>query len=123
MEISDLSKSITIELEKYSQEFADKVKEKTLQVAKECVEELKLTSPDSGRSGSKKYAKGWIYKKAYESNFGVRYRVLNKNKPQLTHLLEHGHAKASGGRVDGKPHIKKAEENAKEKLLKLIKEN
>ena len=121
MEIKDLSKAITKELENYSQEFADKVKKDTEEVAKECVEELKRTSPDSGKAGKKKYAKGWTCTKAYESNFGVRFRVRNKNKPQITHLLEYGHAKISGGKVEPRPHIKQAEENAKEKLLKAIK--
>ena len=86
-----------------------------------CVEELKRTSPDSGKVGKKKYAKGWTCTKAYESNFGIRFRVRNKNKPQITHLLEYGHAKVSGGKVEPRPHIKKAEENAKENLLKAIK--
>ncbi len=121
MEIKDLSKAITKELENYSQEFADKVKKDTEEVAKECVEELKRTSPDSGKTGKKKYAKGWTCTKAYESNFGIRFRVRNKNKPQITHLLEYGHAKVSGGKVEPRPHIKQAEENAKEKLLKAIK--
>ena len=123
MEIGKLASTITKELENYSQEFTDKLKKDTEAIAKECAEELKQTSPVSRKAGSKKYAKGWTIKKAYESNFGIRYRVLNKNKPQITHLLEYGHAKVGGGRVEARPHIKKAEENAKEKLLRKIKEN
>ena len=122
MQIDKLADAITKELENYSQEFTDKLKQDTEIVAKECAEELKQTSPVSKKSGSKKYAKGWTVKKAYESKFGIRYRVLNKNKPQITHLLEYGHAKVGGGRVEARPHIKKAEENAKEKLLNKLKE-
>ncbi len=122
MQINKLADVITKELENYSQEFTDKLKQDTEIIAKECAEELKQTSPVSKKAGSKKYAKGWIVKKAYESKFGIRYRVLNKNKPQITHLLEYGHAKVSGGRVEARPHIKKAEENAKEKLLNKLKE-
>lgn len=122
MKVNNLAKAIEIELKEYSQEFTDNIKSYTEEVAKECVEELKQNSPTSNKSGKKSYASGWTYKKAYESKFGVRYRVLNKNKPQLTHLLEYGHAKVNGGRVNAIPHIKRAEENAKTKLLKRIKE-
>lgn len=123
MKVDNLARAIEIELEKYSQEVADKVKECTEEVAKECVQELKMTSPVSKKTGGKHYAKGWTYKKEFEDKSGVRYRIRNKTKPQLTHLLEYGHAKTNGGRVEAKPHIKKAEENAKEKLLKRFKEN
>lgn len=123
MKVDNLANAISKELEKYSETFTEKVKQHTEVVAKECAEELKNTSPSSKSGGSKKYAKGWTYKKAYESNSGVRYRVLNKNKPQITHLLEYGHAKQNGGRVNAKPHIKQAEEKAKNKLIRLIKES
>lgn len=48
--------------------------------------------------------------------------VYSKNRYQLAHLLEHGHAKRGGGRVSGKPHIAPAEENGVEMLENLIKE-
>ena len=123
MNVDNLARAIEIELEKYSQDVADKVKEYTEEVAKECVQELKLTSPVSWKTGGKHYALGWTYKKEFEDKSGVRYRIRNKTKPQLTHLLEYGYAKTNGGRVEAIPHIKKAEENAKEKLIKMIKGN
>lgn len=122
MEVSNLAKAIEIELEKYSEKYATKIKKYVEEIANECVTELKQTSPRSKVAGKKKYAEGWIAKKEFESNSGVRFKVKNKNKPQITHLLEYGHAKVNGGRVEAIPHIKKAEENAKEKLLKKIKE-
>lgn len=123
MKVSELSMAIGNELMKFSEEYANKLKSATKEVAEECVEELKRTSPRSKRKSKKRYADGWEMKKQYESSTGIRYKIKNKNKPQLSHLLEFGHALGNGGRADAKPHIKPAERNAKEKLIKKIKEN
>ena len=65
---------------------------------------LKADSPE--KTGD--YAKGWRMKKTSKG-----YIVHNKTDYQLTHLLEHGHARKGGGRdVKAKVHIRPAEENA-----------
>lgn len=121
MEVNMISKQIQQELKKFSKEYAQKISQITEDVANSCVNELKLTSPSSDMPRRKKYASGWTVKLVYKDDENVRYKVKNKNAPQLTHLLEYGHAKVNGGRVEARPHIKKAEENAKENLLKKIK--
>lgn len=115
--IDSLADAVAKELADYNQDVTDGVKKEVKQVAKEMVQELKRTSPrDSG-----KYASGWKEKTEFESSEDIRERVYNSKKPQLTHLLEYGHAKQNGGRVNGRPHIRPAEQTAEKKLTYGIK--
>lgn len=115
--IDKLSTAIETELAKYSQEVADQIKKDVQEVAKECLEEIKQKSPK--RTG--KYRRGWRAEVVFESNEDIRIVVHNKTSWQLTHLLEFGHAKVNGGRVEGRPHIGPAEQRAKKSLLEKAK--
>lgn len=115
--IDNLALAITKELNQYNQEVTDELKKEVKAVAKECKDEIKEKSPK--KTGD--YKKGWTVKTAYESNQDIRCLVTNTKKPQITHLLENGHAKVNGGRVDGIPHIAPAEENAAKKLEERVK--
>ena len=107
-----LESAIQKELAAYNEEVIDGVKKEVKRVAKETVAELKQTSPKE----TGEYASGWSSKIMYESDDDIRIRILNKTKPHITHLLENGHARTNGGRVDGKPHIGPAEQSAEKKL-------
>ena len=67
-----------------------------------------------------KYAKSWTTKKTGENSHSLKMTVHSKNRYQLAHLLEKGHAKRGGGRISGKPHIAPAEENGVQLLEHLI---
>lgn len=69
-----------------------------------------------------KYAKSWTTKKTKENSHSLEMTVHSKDRYQLAHLLEKGHAKRGGGRVVGRPHIAPAEESGVEMLEKLITE-
>ena len=68
------------------------------------------------------YAKSWAVKKTKENSHSLEMTVHSKNRYQLAHLLEKGHAKRGGGRVAGKAHISPAEENGVQLFEKLIEE-
>ena len=84
---------------------------------KEAVKDLKANSPKL----TGKYAKSWTVKKVSESSHGLDVVVHNKKYYRLTHLLEHGHAKRGGGRVDAIVHIKPVEERVTRDLENEIK--
>ena len=113
--VDELADTIEKALEDYSQDVTDALKKEVRQVADETAQELKRISPRSKRKG-KHYANGWRAKIAFESQTDIRMEVYNASKPQLTHLLEDGHAKKNGGRVEGIPHISVALKHADEKL-------
>jgi len=69
-----------------------------------------------------KYAASWTAKKTKENSHSLEMTVHSKDRYQLAHLLEKGHAKRGGGRVAGRPHIAPAEEKGVEMLEKLITE-
>lgn len=117
IKIDDLASAIAEELENYRQDVTDGLKRDIKSVAKECKQDIQQNSPVL--TGS--YRKGWQNKVEYEGDEDIRVIVRNKTDYQLTHLLEHGHAKASGGRVEGHPHIGPAEQRAEKKLLKRVK--
>ena len=68
------------------------------------------------------YAKSWTVKKTKETANSLEITVHSKNRYQLAHLLEKGHAKRGGGRVAGKAHISPAEESGVQLFEKLIEE-
>lgn len=76
----------------------------------------------SVRNGSPKktgaYRKDWKLKTERQiiNDDVASVTVYNQDRGYLTHLLENGHQKAGGGRVAAIPHIKPAEEEARQYL-------
>ena len=74
--------------------------------------QIQATAP----SDTGKYAKSWSVKKTKETSSSLEVTVYSKNRYQLAHLLEFGHAKRGGGRVAGRAHIAPAEQHGIEML-------
>lgn len=110
----DMSRAIGDILQTFNHTVLTATDEAAIDAAKKTVKDLKAHSPK--RSG--KYAKGWTYKK--EKNGSCI--VYNKARPQLTHLLEHGHpvkgrGKVATGTARAFPHIADAEQTAEKTFI------
>ena len=113
VDMSGLSAAVEQELSEYGNQVKETVRKAVPSAAKTCQQEIKSASPR--RTG--KYAKGWRIKETMGRGGDVTETVHNAAAPQLTHLLENGHAKENGGRVEGKPHIAMAARNAEAALV------
>lgn len=98
--LDELAGAIENELTSYAKDSSDTMRSVIDEVTNEAVETLKVTSPK--RRG--KYAKGWTSKATIDTNTALTKTIYNRT-PGLTHLLEDGHAKQNGGRVEGHKHI------------------
>ena len=115
--IDDMADEIMKGLTEYA-ELADSAMKKAVRkTAKTVKEEISANAPK--RTG--RYAKSWATKKTKENSHTLEMTVHSKDRYQIAHLLEHGHAKRGGGRVSGKPHIAPAEQHGEELLESLIK--
>ena len=114
----NLEKAVKDILQDYSVEVARAAEEAVSEVTKEATKKLRQTSPK--RKG--RYAKGWTGK-VEKTATTVDATVYGKTGTyQLAHLLENGHAKRGGGRVNGNTHIKPVEEWAIKEVEKRIRE-
>jgi hypothetical protein len=112
--IDNLANEIAKQLRQFTEHVEEEVEVAKNEVAGTLMARLVVTSPTSTRA-HKKYKNGWRIKKVNN-----KLIVHNQTKYQLTHLLEHGHAKVGGGRVPARVHIKPAEEEAIEMYINRV---
>ena len=110
--IDNLANEIMDGLKEYADLASDDVKKAVRKAGNTVRKEISENAPkDTGA-----YAKSWSVKKTKETSNSLEVTVYSKNRYQLAHLLEHGHAKRGGGRVAARPHIAQAEQSAVETL-------
>lgn len=116
--IDSLSGEIEKALKVYSSDIVEKIDTSSERIAKKAIKNLKANSPK--KTG--KYSKSWTQKKEKGDIMQPTSHTIYNKEGWLTHLLENGHAKVGGGRVEAKPHIRPAEQKVIEEFTKEVEE-
>ena len=110
--VNALADAIMDTLEEYADLAAGDVKQAVRDAGDVVKDDIRSHAPkDTGD-----YAKSWVVKKMKETSSSLTVAVHSRNRYQLAHLLEFGHAKRGGGRVAAQPHIASAEQKGMEYL-------
>lgn len=114
--IDQLAAAITDAVRDYAEDVTEAIERKVDETANEVRDEAEREAPK--RTG--KYAKG--FKVTKQDGTGKTRRVVwNKKDYRRVHLLEFGHAKRGGGRVQAYPHLRPAYDKHGAKLPDEIK--
>lgn len=98
------------------QEYADLATEDMKAAVKKAGNRAKSDVQSGAPVDTGRYKKSWTVKTTKENANAMEVTVHSKNRYQLAHLLEFGHAKRGGGRTRAFPHIAPAEAAAAELL-------
>ena len=104
--ISQLSAAVMEQLNEYAELATEDMKEAVKKAGTAVRKDIEASAPRN--TGD--YAKSWAVKKTRETSASLMLTVHSRNRYQLAHLLEYGHAKRGGGRVPAQPHIAAAEQ-------------
>lgn len=119
--IGDLTEAINKELTLYSESVISGIKKEAKKSMDQLVKDTKATAPVGNRS--KHYRDSIKGKKTSEDDRSVSYTwYVDGPDYRLSHLLENGHAKKNGGRVEGNHFIKNASDPILEQYLKAVEE-
>ena len=102
------------------QEYADLATEDMKAAVKKAGNKAKSDVQAGAPVMTGKYKKSWAVKTTKENANAMEVTVHSRNRYQLAHLLEFGHAKRGGGRTRAFPHIAPAEAAAAELLEKEV---
>lgn len=121
--IDGLADAIKRELEEYGEDVTTSMKETTRIVARQGAAALRSEANATFKPSKKlqkgRYGSGWTSTVEDRRLYSVG-TIYNSKYPGLPHLLENGHAKRGGGRVEGREHIKPVEERVIEQFQKAL---
>ena len=110
--IDQLASEVMAGLTEYADLAAEDMKKAVKKAGTTVRKEIQANAPKN--TGD--YAKSWSVKNVRETASALEIVVHSRNRYQLAHLLEFGHAKRGGGRVLGRANITPAEEKGVRKL-------
>lgn len=114
--VGNMADAISEALEEYASLATEDMKKAVKRAGRKVRKEIKENAPrDDGD-----YAESWRVKTVKENANVLSLTVHSRDRYWLAHLLEFGHAKRGGGRVQGQEHIGPAEEMAVRQLTKEI---
>lgn len=116
VKIDQMAHVIMEGLQEYADLAADDLKAAVKKAGNEAKKDIQKNAPV--KTGA--YRKSWTVKTTRETSNAVEVVVHSRNRYQLAHLLEFGHAKRGGGRTKAVPHIAPAEAMAAELLEKEV---
>ncbi|MCD8353565.1 MAG: HK97 gp10 family phage protein [Clostridiales bacterium] len=114
--IDEMADAINEGLQEYADLAAEDMKSAVRKSATTVRKSIQAGAPV--RTGA--YRKSWTVTKTGEDSQSLHLTVHSKNRYQLVHLLEKGHANRGGGRTKAYPHIAPAEAEGIELLQRLI---
>ena len=112
--VKELSQVVLDELENY-RDLAVEEMNKAVKDAGDTVKK-EISQRASSLFKGDKYYKSWAVKETNKITTGIEVTVHSPKEYRIAHLLENGHAKRGGGRVEGRPHIAPAEEIGEKQL-------
>lgn len=102
-----LQAAINKTLDKYADDVRSHVGDIAADLGKQAARAINANAK-SAFGGTGDYAKSWKAQRT-DTRTGTAV-VVYSTMPGLPHLLENGHAKRGGGRVEGRPHIAPVED-------------
>ena len=103
-------------LQEYADLAAEDMKDAVKKAGNSAKKDIQANAPE--KTGA--YQKSWAVKTVRENASAMEVVVYSRNRYQLAHLLEFGHALRQGGRTRAFPHIAPAEERAAEMLAREV---
>lgn len=110
--VSQMADVIMEGMEEYARLAAEDMKKAVRKAGAEAKKDIQAGAPV--KTGA--YKKSWTMKTTKNTADAMEVVVHSRNRYQLAHLLEFGHALRKGGRTRAFPHIAPAEERASQIL-------